>query len=211
MKIVSLNTFPTFCVRLLSLLRGHSVFSSPPQRSMTSDFEGFLYQILSIIFLSLFLRKSQYFPFQCWVLNEETTGTIFITSLVWRGPWLGIVCCCWFVLTFVSSLVVQYTTWWRFSRLILPPTLPQGVQTWQQVPINSSPGWIMCSKCWVNIRTILDLTWVVIEYKLLCNGFRDELSRESLASFINIFGTSFIQGYVYIKITTNVRFIYHMF
>ena len=27
------------------VLRGHSVFSSPPQRPMTSDFEGFLYQI----------------------------------------------------------------------------------------------------------------------------------------------------------------------
>ena len=43
-----------------------------------------------IIFLSFFLRKSQYFPFQCWVLNKGTTGIIFITSLVWRGPWLGI-------------------------------------------------------------------------------------------------------------------------
>ena len=41
-------------------------------------------------FLILFLRKSQYFPFQGWVLNKGTTGTIFITSLVWRGPWLGI-------------------------------------------------------------------------------------------------------------------------
>ena len=30
-----------FSVRLLSVLRGHSGFSSPPQRSMTSDFEGF--------------------------------------------------------------------------------------------------------------------------------------------------------------------------
>ena len=29
-------------------------------------------------------------PFQCWVLNKGTTGTIFITSLVWRGPWLNI-------------------------------------------------------------------------------------------------------------------------
>ena len=27
-------------VRLLSVLRGHLVFSSPPQRQMTSDFEG---------------------------------------------------------------------------------------------------------------------------------------------------------------------------
>ena len=30
-----------FSVRLLSVLRGHSGFSSPPQRPMTSDFEGF--------------------------------------------------------------------------------------------------------------------------------------------------------------------------
>ena len=30
-----------FSVRLLYVLRGHSVVSSPPQRSMTSDFEGF--------------------------------------------------------------------------------------------------------------------------------------------------------------------------
>ena len=36
------------------------------------------------------MRKSQYFPFQCWVLNKGTTGTLFITSLVWRGPWLWI-------------------------------------------------------------------------------------------------------------------------
>ena len=52
----------------------------------------FLFQMLSITFLSYlnFLRKSQYFPFQCCVLNKGTTGTIFITSLSWRGPWLGI-------------------------------------------------------------------------------------------------------------------------
>ena len=36
------------------------------------------------------MRKSQYFAFQCWVLNRGTTGTIFITSLVWRGLWLEI-------------------------------------------------------------------------------------------------------------------------
>ena len=41
-----------FSVRLLSVLRGHSFFSSPPQRPMTSDFEGFLYQILSITLFS---------------------------------------------------------------------------------------------------------------------------------------------------------------
>ena len=33
--------FIFFSVRLLSVLSGHSVFSSPPQRPMTSDFEGF--------------------------------------------------------------------------------------------------------------------------------------------------------------------------
>ena len=48
-------------VRLLSVLHGHSVVSSSPQRSMTSDFEGF-----------------------------PIPGTIFITFLVWRGPLLGI-------------------------------------------------------------------------------------------------------------------------
>ena len=33
--------FLFFSVRLVSVLRGHSVSSSPPQRPMTSDFEGF--------------------------------------------------------------------------------------------------------------------------------------------------------------------------
>ena len=69
------------------------VFSSPPQRPMISDFEGFLYQILSITlfsYLNSWERASTYFPFQCWVLNKGTTGTIFITSLEWRGPWLRI-------------------------------------------------------------------------------------------------------------------------
>ena len=30
-----------FSIRLLSVLLGHSFFSSPPQQPMTSDFEGF--------------------------------------------------------------------------------------------------------------------------------------------------------------------------
>ena len=36
-----IDKFCFFSVRLLSVLRGHSVFSSPPQRPMTSNFEGF--------------------------------------------------------------------------------------------------------------------------------------------------------------------------
>ena len=49
-----------FSVRLLSVLRDHSVFSSSPHGPMTSDFEGFLSQIVSITFfvLSLFFRKT---------------------------------------------------------------------------------------------------------------------------------------------------------
>ena len=35
------SSFFFFSVRLLSVPRGHSVFSSPPQRPMTSDFEWF--------------------------------------------------------------------------------------------------------------------------------------------------------------------------
>jgi len=34
--------------------------------------------------------KSQYFPFQWWVPNKGTTGTIFITSMVWRGLYQGL-------------------------------------------------------------------------------------------------------------------------
>ena len=41
-----------FNVRLLSVLRDQSFFSSPPQRPMTSDSEGFPSQMLSITFLS---------------------------------------------------------------------------------------------------------------------------------------------------------------
>ena len=86
------SLFFFFSVRLLSVLRGHSVFSSPPQRPMSSEFEGFLYQILSITIFSYLnsWERASIFPFQWWVLNKGTSGTIFITSLVWRGPWLGI-------------------------------------------------------------------------------------------------------------------------
>ena len=56
--------FP-FSVRLLSVLRGHSVFSSPPQRTMTSDFEGLSipYFINYIYFPILILEKEPVFRF----------------------------------------------------------------------------------------------------------------------------------------------------
>ena len=80
----SFFVFVFFSIRLLSVLRGHSGFSSPPQRPMTSDFEGFLYQILSItLFVILILEIEPVFPFSLLsAINKGTTGTIFKTSLV---------------------------------------------------------------------------------------------------------------------------------
>ena len=65
--------------------------SSPPQQPMTSDFEGFsIPDFIHLIHLFSYLNsweRASIFPFECSVLNK---GTIFITSLVRRGPWLGI-------------------------------------------------------------------------------------------------------------------------
>ena len=42
-------------------------------------------------FLILILEKEPVFPFSMLSAKQgNLTGTIFITSLVWRGPWLGI-------------------------------------------------------------------------------------------------------------------------
>ena len=82
-----------FSVRHLSVLRGHSVFSSLPQRPMNSDYEGFLYQILSITFFNFHnsWERASIFPFfnvEC--QKRELLVPFLLTSLVWRGPWLGI-------------------------------------------------------------------------------------------------------------------------
>ena len=61
----------------------HSFFSSPPQRTMRS------YPLHVFSYLNSWERASV-FAFECSVLNKGTTGTIFITSSVWCGPWLGI-------------------------------------------------------------------------------------------------------------------------
>ena len=74
-----------FSVRLLSVLCGHSVFSSPPQRPMTSDFEGFSIPdfIHYIYFPILILEKEPVFPFLMFSAKQGNyNGTIFITSLV---------------------------------------------------------------------------------------------------------------------------------
>ena len=82
--------FLFFSVRHLSDLRGHSVFfSSQPQRPPTSkDFYTRSYPLH--YFLILILEKEALFPFWMLSAKQGTTGTIFITTLVWGGPWLGI-------------------------------------------------------------------------------------------------------------------------
>ena len=84
--------FCRFCMVILFF------FSSPPQWPMTSDFEGFsIPDFIHYIYFALHLfsylnswERASILPCECSVLNKGTTGTIFITSLVWRGPWLGI-------------------------------------------------------------------------------------------------------------------------
>ena len=88
-----IHLFLLFSVRLLSVLCGHSVFSSPPQRPndlrLRRIFCPRVYPLHLFSYLNSWERASS-FPLECSVLNKGTTGTIFITSLVWRVPWLGI-------------------------------------------------------------------------------------------------------------------------
>ena len=68
-----------FSVRLLSVLCGHSVFSFPPQRPKTSDFEAFsIPDFIHYIYFSYLNSwdRASLFPFECSVLNKGTTGTI---------------------------------------------------------------------------------------------------------------------------------------
>ena len=60
-----------FSVRLSSVLRGHSFFSSLHNGQWPPTWNEFLSQIVSItfIFLSKFLRKSQYFSF--WMFSAK--------------------------------------------------------------------------------------------------------------------------------------------
>ena len=56
----SCRLFFLFSVRLLSVLRGHSVFSSPPQRPMTSNFEGFsTTDFIRYIYFPIFILEKE--------------------------------------------------------------------------------------------------------------------------------------------------------
>ena len=56
-------------------------------RLRTISIPDFIHYIVCPIFI---LQKEPVFPFLMWSANKGTTGIIFITSLVWHGPWLGI-------------------------------------------------------------------------------------------------------------------------
>ena len=80
-----------FSVRLLSVLRGQLIFSSPPQRPMTSDFEGF--SIHYIYFPILVLKKEPVFPF--WMFSDKQGHywyhfyNVFGMTRSLTGDWTG--------------------------------------------------------------------------------------------------------------------------
>ena len=63
-------------------------FDSRVDCSTSKDFYTRFYPLH--YFLILILEKEPVFPLSMLSVNKGTTGTIFITYLVWRGPWLGI-------------------------------------------------------------------------------------------------------------------------
>ena len=79
-------------VQLLSALRGHLVFSSRHNGLWPPISKDFYARFYPLHFLTiLILEKEPVFPFfnvEC--QTRELLVPFFITSLVWRGPWLGI-------------------------------------------------------------------------------------------------------------------------
>ena len=77
--------FCRFCVVIRFF---HPATTANDMRLRGFSIPDFIHYIL-FSYLNSWERASM-FPIECSVLNKGTTGTIFITSLVWRGPWLGI-------------------------------------------------------------------------------------------------------------------------
>ena len=68
-------------------------FFIPATTANDHRFRRIFYPIFYPLHLFSYLNsweRASIFPFEWSVLNKGTTGTIFITSLVWRGRWLGI-------------------------------------------------------------------------------------------------------------------------
>ena len=84
--------FYNFSVRLLSfcvVIRFFHPRHNGQWPPTSKDFLSQIYPLQLFSYLNSWERAS-IFPIECSVLNKGTTGTILITSLVWRGPWLGI-------------------------------------------------------------------------------------------------------------------------
>ena len=80
-------------VRLLSVLRGHSFFFIPAITANDLRLRRIFYPRFYPLHLFSYLNsweRASIFPFEGSVLNKGTTGTIFISFLVWRSPWLEI-------------------------------------------------------------------------------------------------------------------------
>ena len=98
----------------LSVLRGHSVFSSPPQRPMTSDCEGFSIPdfIHYIYFPILILEKEPVFPFLMFSAKQGNDWYHF-----YNDYWPVFMCARVFVCVCVCSLVPEsFDRVARFSR-----------------------------------------------------------------------------------------------
>ena len=76
-----------FSIWLLSVLHGHSVFSSPPPTS--NDFLSLIF-INHIYFPIIILEKEPLFPFLMFSAKQGNCWYHFYNSSVGRGPWLGI-------------------------------------------------------------------------------------------------------------------------
>ena len=88
--IVSFSYTFILAFDFLPFLRGHSFFFFPRHNGQwPSTLKDFLSQILSITFFS-YLNSSERASISLFNVECQTTGTIFIASLVWRDPWLGI-------------------------------------------------------------------------------------------------------------------------
>ena len=69
-----------FSIWLLSVLRGHSVVSSPPQRPMTSNFEGFSIQdFIHYIYLNSWAKRPV-FPFLMFSAKQGN----YLVQYLWR-------------------------------------------------------------------------------------------------------------------------------
>ena len=92
------------------------------------------------------------------MLNKGTSGTIFITSLVWHSPWLGIepgTSC---------TRCLHYTT--RLSRRRWPWIIWVTMNSWLWVTMNSWLWVTMNSWLWVTMNSWL---WVTMNSWLLKN------------------------------------------